>query len=739
MLAILEDSRTGEITACEVPPPELREGGILVQTHFSAISSGTERATIETARKSMLGKALSRPDLVRQVLDFAQKNGVRAAYRKVQARLETQRTMGYSCAGVVLAAAGAHEFRPGDRVACAGVGYANHAEVNFVPRNLAVRVPDAVSLKAASLTTIGAIAMQGVRQAGTMCGESVVVVGAGLIGILVIKIARAAGCRVIATDLDPRRTDLAVKYGAHTGVVSSDPNAAQIIREFSRYGADAAIITAGSKSSDPTEFGAGVLRDRGRIVVVGDVGLGVSRASMYTKELSLVLSRSYGPGRYDPEYEEGGMDYPVGYVRWTEQRNMEAFLDLVASGAVDLGPLLENVYSIEHGAEAYTEMREGEGYTSVLQYAVREHAPPVTVAPARTTPAHTLTKLRVGCIGAGGFARDMIFPNLQANSAVLLSSVASVSGASSESARRGFGFERAQAPQDLIRDARTDAVFVVSRHDSHAEFVCRALEAHKPVFVEKPLAISREELLQIRAAYQKAASVRPPFVMVGFNRRFAPFSERVRDFFAARQEPLIVGARINAGYLPPSHWTQGPSGGGRILGEFCHFVDWARFVVGRPIVSVWAAALPDGARYHHDNLLATIRFSDGSLANLSYLANGNGLVPKESYEVFGEGGVARLDDFVALELSRNGKRKRMKSVRDKGHQLEIARTVSAMRQQQSSPISFGELVEVAEATFAVHHSLSLGLPVQMAESDPDRKNDADDFPNILQTGTAAAS
>ena len=730
MLAILEDSRTGEITSCEVPPPELLEGGVLVQTHFSAISSGTERATIETGKKSMLSKAMARPDLVRQVVDFAQKNGVRAAYRKVQARLETQRTMGYSCAGVVLASAGATEFRPGDRVACAGVGYANHAEINFVPRNLVVRVPEAVSLRAASITTIGAIAMQGIRQAGLTCGESVVVVGAGLLGVLTIKIARAAGCRVIAADIDPKRTQLAVTHGAHLGLSPSDPNAIQAVNEFTRYGADVVLITAGAKSSEPTEFGARLLRDRGRIVVVGDVGLGVARSSMYMKELSLHLSRSYGPGRYDPAYEEGGNDYPVGYVRWTEQRNMEAFLDLLASGSINVDALIENVHTIERGAEAYAQVRTGGVYTSLLQYQAREPKTAVDAAP-RARVERAKDKLRVGCIGAGGFARDIIFPNLRSSSSVIMGSIATASGASAESARRAFSFERTQTPSELISDAKIDAVFVVSRHDSHARYVTAAINASKPVFVEKPLALTQAQLGEVRSAYYSAGPGKAPFVMVGFNRRFAPFTVQTQEFFARRQEPLLIEARINAGYLPPSHWTQGPSGGGRILGEFCHFVDWARYVAGVPIVSVWAAALPDGARYNRDNVVATLSFSDGSLAKLTYLANGDGSVGKEFYEVFCEGAVARLDDFVKLELVRNRKKKLFKSAQDKGHKNEIEKTISAMRRGLPAPIPFEELVEVTETTFAVHESLSVGLPISIGDSGSPTAN-ANDLSNLAE-------
>ena len=354
MRAILEDVRSGEVTGHEVPQPELRAGGILVRTAFSAISAGTELAHREQVEKSLLGKALARPDLVRQVVDFARTAGVKAAYQRVQSRLDMLAPLGYSCAGVVIAAGqGVREFQPGDRVACAGVGYASHCEVNFIPKNLAVRVPDEVPLEAASLSAIGAIALQGFRQSQAVLGEVVAVIGAGLVGVLTIQLAKAAGCRVIAIDLDRKRAEHAQQFGADLALCSADRDTSSRVQEFARHGADVAIVTAASSSAEPIELAANISRDRGRIVVVGTVDLGVSRKTMYRKELSLVLSRSYGPGRYDPEYEEDGVDYPVGYVRWTEKRNMEAFLDLLSLGAVNLTRLIEKRCPVEQGSEAY--------------------------------------------------------------------------------------------------------------------------------------------------------------------------------------------------------------------------------------------------------------------------------------------------------------------------------------------------------------------------------------------------
>jgi predicted dehydrogenase/threonine dehydrogenase-like Zn-dependent dehydrogenase len=716
MRAILENVRSGEVTGHEVPQPELRAGGILVRTAFSAISAGTELAHREQVEKSLLGKALARPDLVRQVVDFARTAGVKAAYQKVQARLDTLAPLGYSCAGVVIAAGqGVPEFQPGDRVACAGAGYASHCEVNFIPKNLAVRVPDSVSLEAASLSAIGAIALQGFRQSQAVLGEVVAVIGAGLVGVLTVQLAKAAGCRVIAIDRDGQRVERARQFGADLALNSTDRDTSSRVREFARYGADVAIITAATPSAEPVELAADICRDRGHIVVVGTVDLGVSRKVMYMKELSLVLSRSYGPGRYDSQYEEDGVDYPVGYVRWTEKRNMEAFLDLLASRAIDVAAFVERRCPVEQGSAAYQELKETGAYTVLLEYPTRA----LITMPAATTAAVDSSarashagELKVSMIGAGNFARSVMIPALRKARGVTLHSVATASGVASESARQLFGFTRAVQPGELLQDKDADAIFVLSRNDSHAQYVVAALAHHKPVMVEKPLALSREQLEEIRCAYQAEQEKKSaPFLMVGYNRRFAPFTEKLQHFFAGRQEPVVAHIRVNAGYIPRDHWVQKTGEGGRIVGELCHFVDWARFVVGRGIVSVTANALPDGARYNRDNVIATLAFQDGSIANLSYLANGDRSVPKEEFELFCEGKVARISDFSSLEMASNGKTKRMKARRDKGHEREIAATLEAIRSGRTSPIPFEELMEVSEATFAIEEAIGSATTV----------------------------
>jgi predicted dehydrogenase/threonine dehydrogenase-like Zn-dependent dehydrogenase len=716
MRALLENVRSGEVTSYEVPAPELRAGGILVQTAFSAISAGTERAHREQVEKSMIGKAMARPDIVRQVIDFAKAEGIKAAYQRVQTRLDSLSPLGYSCAGTIIGVSeDVRDFRVGDRVSCGGAGYANHSEVNFIPVNLAASVPDNVGLDAASLTTIGAIAVQGLRQSQVVFGENVVVIGAGLVGVLTVQLAKAAGCRVVAIDIDAGRVRRAVDMGANLGLVSEDGHTPAAVKEFTQFGADVAVITAATPSTAPIELAARVLRDRGRIVVVGDVGLGVSRSAAYHKELSVTLSRSYGPGRYDTQYEEGGVDYPIGYVRWTEKRNMEAFLGLLASGAINVAPLIARRHGVQDGAKAYSELKETGAYTVLIEYPAAPQAQTAPSVERKAAPRLVATRdLQIGCIGAGSFARNVIFPAIKNCKGVSLHSVATASGIAAESARRSFGFGQAQNPADLLQDDQIDAVFVLSRHDSHARYVNSALSRHKPVFVEKPLAIDRKQLEEVcyTVAVEKERG-HSPFLMVGFNRRFAPMTTQLRQFFSDRREPMMVHIRINAGFIPGEHWTQQKQDGGRIVGEVCHFVDWARSVIGSPIQSVTANALPDHSRYNRDNLVATLSFADGSLANLIYVANGDKSVPKEFFEVFCEGSVARLDDFCSLELSRNSKTQRTKAMRDKGHKLEIQLTLDAIREGTAAPIPFDELIEVSETTLAMGESIAEKQPVKL--------------------------
>jgi predicted dehydrogenase/threonine dehydrogenase-like Zn-dependent dehydrogenase len=714
MKAILQDPRSGRLDVCDVPSPELRSGGVLVQTLFSAISAGTEQSKLETAEKSLLGKAFARPDQLRLVLKVAQGEGIGAAYQKVKSRLDSLSPLGYSSAGIVLAVGdGVGDLRPGDRVACGGAGYANHAEVNFVPRNLVASVPASVAMEDASLTTIGAIAMQGLRQADLHLGESVAVIGAGLVGLLTIQLAKASGCRVLALDVDPARVDFATGFGAHLALLSNDSQTLAAVRHFSPFGVDAAVITAASPSAEPLELAASILRDRGRAIVVGDIGMGVERRNLYDKELSVALSRSYGPGRYDVNYEEKGVDYPIGYVRWTERRNMEAFLDLLARGSVEVGALTSQQCTIEDAPSAYALIRERKVYTVILRYSAAQVDPPVNES--RAAASHVTNGRRatggvnISCVGAGGFARSVIFPRLARIRGAKLFGVASSSGHSAESAFRSAGFEKTSTVSDIFDDSEADVVFILSRHDTHGRYVVRGLAAGKAVFCEKPLAVNRRELASITDEYDRQVLTgSAPFLMVGFNRRFAPLTAKMVEFFAERVEPMMIHIRINAGQLTREHWAH--EAGGRVVGELCHFVDFARTIVNSPVETAWARALLDSPVYNRDNLVANLSFEDGSMANIVYVANGDKVVPKEFFEVFCGGSTARLDDFRVLELVRNGRTRKFKCKRDKGHQRELELTVEAITKNDPAPIPFKELVEVTEATFRIAEAI--GIPLE---------------------------
>lgn len=719
MKQVVQSQQTGKVEVAEVPAPAARPGGVLVRTAYSLISAGTERAKREIAQKNLVEKALARPDQVRQVLDSARTAGVAATIQKVRARLESLDPLGYSSAGIVVAIGeGVGEFAPGDRVACAGAGYANHAEYAWAPRNLCAAIPDGVSLDEAAYGTVGAIALQGVRQALPTLGEVVGVIGLGLVGLLAVQLLRAAGCRVIGIDIDPGRCDLARTVGADGATRPDDPSLDRLVQQHSPAGLDAVLLTAATQSNDPVRLAARLCRDRGRVVVVGDLGLDLPRAPFYDKELELRLSRSYGPGRYDRSYEEQGIDYPIGYVRWTENRNLTAFLDLVAQRKIDLATLTTHRFTLDQAEAAYDviEGKSKQHYLGVLlDYQLTPgqaiEAPtrrPVVLRPPRSRGG----TLGLGLIGAGNFAQAMLLPHLRSQDNVELRTVVTPSGLTARSVADRVGFAQcASDPEAVFADPAIDLVVIASRHGSHAGLVRRAIEAGKAVFVEKPLALSPAQLDEVIAAYGSAAA---PFAMVGFNRRFAPLVVQLREFFATSHEPLLISYRANAGFVPRQHWTQDPvDGGGRIVGEVCHFVDLARFLVGQPVTRVVASGLPDGGRYSQDNVAATLQFADGSAATILYAANGDRGVEKERIEVFGGGRAAVLDDFRSLGLAVGGKRTTHRSGADKGHRAEMQALVRAVAGGAPEPILFAESVEATRVTFALLDSLASGQSVEL--------------------------
>jgi len=710
MKQVLQNLKSGETAVVEVPIPSARPGCVLVRTAVSLVSAGTERMVVEFAEKSLLGKARARPDLVRQVLDKARREGLLTTIEAAFNRLEQPMVLGYSSSGTVAALGeGVEGVRVGQRVACAGGGYAVHAEYGVVPVNLLALLPDAVDFESAAFATLGAIAMHGFRLAQVQVGESVAVIGLGLLGLLAAGIARAAGCTVLGIDVNARRVAIASQMGVQA-VLRGQAEEAGL--SFSKgRGCDAVLICADTASADPVELAGSIARDRARVVAVGAVGLRLPRKVYYEKELSFINSRSYGPGRYDPAYEEGGRDYPIGYVRWTEGRNLQAFVDLLAQGRMAVKPLISHRFPIEEASEAYALItgKRAEPFLGVmLKY--DESVPVSTVlgvpVSRETGQPNTGSLVKLGVLGAGNFAGAVLLPALKKLPGVELVGVASASGLSAQHAAQKFGFQYATSDEaQVLNDAQINTVAILTRHHLHARQAVAALSAGKHVFCEKPLALSESELDEVE---QALSGERTPLLMVGFNRRFAPLAVKMQAFIALRQEPLAAHYRVNAGFIPPNHWVHDPAqGGGRILGEACHFIDFLTFLVGAAPVSVTAQALPDGGRYHEDNAVFTFTFPDGSLGTLSYLANGDKAFPKERVEVFVGGRVAVLDDFRFLELVHNGQRQALRSRlrQDKGHLGEWQAFTQAILAGGAPPIPYEHIFGVQRMAFAALRAL----------------------------------
>lgn len=731
--------RRGNPLVRDVPSPPTPRGGVLVHTAFSVISAGTERSRVELSRKSLLGKARERPDLVREVVERARREGLRSTREAVERQLDQEAAVGYSAAGVVA------EIGPevrglsvGDRVACAGGGHANHAEVVSVPSNLCARVPDGVPLELAAMSTIAAIAMHGVRLSEVALGERVAVVGCGLVGQLACRLLAAAGCDVFALDIDESRTrDAARGAGGHGVVV--DEWAARRVEELTRgVGVDHVLVTAAAPTNDPLVLASKIVRDRGSIVLVGAVPIEFPRAPLYDKEVSFRVSRSYGPGRYDLDYEERGLDYPIGFVRWTEQRNLESVLDLLARGRLELDDLVDEVIPVADAPRAFARLL-GEGgpapsgaillsYPTALDAespASNGEAPAPEGHPSdveKTEPASDLARaskrslgtgpVRIGLVGPGGFASRILVPALQAAGA-RLEVVGGGSGPSAAAAGRGLGFARVAADeQQLIADPQVDAVVVATRHGSHARLVSEALAAGKHVFCEKPLALTVDELATVVEAERSS----PGTLVVGFNRRFSPHLRELEGLRRTLGGRLIANYRVSAGRLAPDHWTHDlEQGGGRILGEACHFVDCLRFLAGTHINAVYASGYgpPSLPAQSRDNVAVTLSFADGSVGTIVYAADGSPTVPKERLEVSCGPLTAVLDDYRSLQIFRDARAERRRSERqDKGHRAEIAAFLDGVRTGRA-PISPDDLANVSWATLAAVESLRTGNVVEV--------------------------
>lgn len=698
-----------------MPAPAVQPGQVLIANEASVVSVGTERMVRELAKRSLVGKALERPDQVRKVLEKLRADGLRETLRAVDEKLDEPMRLGYASAGRVIACGrGVQEYQPGDRVASNGP----HAGVVSVPKHLCARVPDGVAIEHAAFAVLGAIALHGVRLSEAALGETVFVVGLGLVGQLAVGLLKAAGCRVVATDPDAERCRLARE---RMGADHAEPGlgARELGALTGDVGADAVVIAAATSSNDPIELAVAAVRKRGRIVLVGVVGLELDRRALFHKECTFVVSCSYGPGRYDSGYEEHGRDYPVAYVRWTEQRNLQAVLDLMAAGRLDVGPLISHEFSIGEAERAYALIeRAAEPFLGV----VLRYDPTSPAASAASPPAQPratrLEQVGVGCLGAGAFARTVLLPLVRRSPHARLTSVCSAGGLSAAHAADRLGFEAVAPDEDaVVGDPRVQAVFVLTRHDRHARQVVKAIEAGKHVFVEKPLALSADEVAEIEGAL-RARGPSAPIVMVGFNRRFSPLAERVRRHFAGFPGPLTVSVRFNAGALPAEHWTQDDDvGGGRIVGEACHGIDLATFLVGSPPVRVFAEAV-GGARaptVRDDQAFLTLRHADGSVSSVAYLSGGSTAFPKERVEVLGGGRVAVIDDFRSLTLvDPSGKTSRSRSRRDKGHRAEVEAFLAALRHGGAAPIPWEQVRAVSLASVLAVQSLREGLPLELS-------------------------
>ncbi|MFI5731301.1 bi-domain-containing oxidoreductase [Kribbella sp. NPDC051587] len=712
MKQVAQNYKSGELAVLDVPPPGCQPGGVLVRSLYSLISTGTELMKVGEAKLSLVGKAKARPDQVKKVLDTVAQQGLRSTYQKVMNKLDSYTPLGYSLCGVVVeVGAGAEEFSVGQLVAAAGNEFALHAEYNWVPVNLCVPVPDGVQPEQAAFSTVGAIAMQGVRQAEVQLGETAVVIGLGLVGQLCVRLLVAAGVRVFGIDTVEDRCRMAEKAGAlacsspdEAGVASLERS---LLEASNGLGADHILLAAGGHSNGPVETAARLARDRARVVDIGKTRLDLPWNAYYDKELDVRFSRSYGPGRYDDRYELQGIDYPAGYVRWTERRNLECFVDLIAREQIDIASLIAGTFPIADATDAYAKLSTGSlpgvgflfEYPEVPTEELKQVAPHVASQASSTSGA-----ARLGFIGAGNYASSMLLPHLQNNGDAKLARVATNKSLSAANAQRKFGFENiSTSSQEVLDDDTLDAIFVVTRHSSHADLTCQALEAGKAVFVEKPLALTYDEVDRIVATVEATGNDR---LMVGFNRRFAPLLTDLKTRFG-QQGAQSLRYLVNAGKLDPSSWylDQGKEGS-RFAGEGGHFIDTLSWWLDSLPTDVYAVPGPDAG-----DVIVTLKFANGSVGSINYVAGGNSRFPKETIDITGGGRNGRLDNFASASVW-TGRKPSTQKARgtDKGQRAELEAFVSAVKNGTRMPISFDSIIATTRATIAVDRSLASGSP-----------------------------
>ena len=712
MKQILQSARTGALELVEVPAPAPAAGQVLVANHYSVVSPGTEKMAMDFARKSLVAKAKSRPDLVKQVLRKLKQEGPLPTYRAVTTRLEAPQPLGYACAGVVVSVGeGVAGFAPGDRVACAGAGYANHAELVTVPENLVVHVPRELALEQAAYATLGAIAMQGVRVADPRLGEVAAVIGLGLIGQLAVQLLRAAGCRVLAIDIDPQRIDEAMDQGATWGAEPGDDHDAWKNHATEGFGADICLVTAASESSSPIQLAADLCRMKGRVAVVGQTAMNLDRHSFYEKELELRMSMSYGPGRYDRRYEELGLDYPISYVRWTENRNLQAFVNLAAAGDINPGNLDAEIVGFDDAEKSYEALAKGERKNLAIIF--KYDGAPDAGRSLELKPAQPRRDgdLGVAFLGAGNYAKAQLLPAVESAQNVRRVMIVTATGSSARRTSEKFDFESCGTdPQEVFTSDAIDLVFIATQHNSHASLARDALRAGKSVWLEKPMGLDPESVDELIATARETGG----FLSVGYNRRFSAHSRKIRETFAERREPMALQYTVAAGPTPSGSWITDPTtGGGRIVGECCHFVDLMIYLVGKLPTSVYARALGRDPE-RDDSMVATINFVDGSIATLQYLASASTELAKERFEVSAEGKTAICDNFRSTQVV--GQRAFRTVNQDKGQHTAVRAVIDACRNGEGSPFGLEELAATSATTFGMLESMRTGLTVELTNT-----------------------
>jgi len=729
MKILAQNYSDGKLALLEAPDPIGKPGMLIIGTRASLVSVGTEKAMIDVAQKSMLGKALARPDWVKQVIDKVKTEGPMEAWRQSKARLEMPIPLGYSSAGVVIENGGGrgHSLKIGDRVACTGSGYASHADIVIVPPNLCAKIPDNVSFEDASYVALGGIAMEAVRMAGVEFGHKVAVIGLGLLGQLTIQILAAAGCHVFGIDISEEKCDLAKLRGAEEIAVSGRNNVIQAVLDFTGgQGADSVIVMASAKSNEPLENAASMCRERGKVVATGLIGLDIPRKAFFEKELELCVSRAWGPGALDPDYDERNLQWPLAYVRWTAQRNLEEFLRMLSLGRVRVDHLTTHRFTFENALDAYELILSGKepAIGVVLQYPelkTKTEATSHKICISSSDRKAITGDIGIGLIGAGLFARGTLLPAMKGIYGLRMEGVATAGGLSSRHIADSFKFRYATTQyQELLADPNIDLVFILTRHGSHAHFVCEALKAGKAVFVEKPLAIDSKGLEEIERTYlelQKRTGEgysKPPFVMVGFNRRFAPGTLKAIEFIGDKGPSTIVHMRCNAGFIPANSWVHHPEeGGGRIIGEVCHFIDLAQALTGGLPKTIFAACA-ESSQGTRDNVCVTVQMDNGAAATITYAANGDKAFPREDVQIFSGGSVCIINNFKNINFTVNGRSKRSKSLEvDRGHKNELKAAFNSIRTGKPSPISFKSLVATTRATFAAEESILKGVAVSI--------------------------